>query len=211
MLMLRVIDKLVVREILTGIRRRGIDPASFRKGISNIGRYMAYEFADTLRWREVDVETPLGVASGVEITDRNRIVVLSILRASLPFTEGVMRVFPEAEQGIVGACRSDDPPFNVSVDYLRVPELDGKIMVIADPMLATGNTIMGILESLEAYGTPERTVLFNVISSRPGLERVLEMDMEVYTCSVEEELNDRGYIVPGLGDAGDLAFGRPSE
>ncbi|WP_238374178.1 uracil phosphoribosyltransferase [Methanothermobacter thermautotrophicus] len=210
-MMLRVIDNLIVREKLTTIRCRGIDPASFRRGVTDIGRYMAYEFADTLKWREVEVETPLGTASGVEITDRDRIVLLSILRASLPFTEGVMKVFPEAEHGIIGARRSDEPPFRVSIDYIRVPELDDKILVIADPMLATGNTMIGILEALEAHGSPARTVVFNIISSRMGLDRVLQRGIDVYTCGVEEEVNDMGYIVPGLGDAGDLAFGRPSD
>ncbi|MDI6702086.1 uracil phosphoribosyltransferase [Methanothermobacter wolfeii] len=211
MRMLKLIDNLIVRETLTSIRRKGVGAADFRRGLSELGRYMAYEFADTLNYRDVEVETPLGVAGGVEISDRERMVVVSILRASLPFSEGVMKVFPEAHHGIIGARRSDEPPFNVSIDYIRMPRLDGRILVVADPMLATGNTMLGILEELGGFGSPDRTVIFNVLSSREGLERVLRRDLEVYTCGVDDKLNDRGYIVPGLGDAGDLAFGRPSE
>ena len=211
--MLKIVDNLLVQEKLTKIRKKGINSAHFRKGIIEIGRLMSYEFANTLEKEEVIVETPLGKADGIKIKSRNDIVIITILRASLPLTNGILRVFPEAQYGVIGAWRRDEPPFEVCMDYLKIPDLNGKIVIVADPMLATGNTMELILKKLKMFGNPARMVLFTVISSEPGLKKIIEThpDLEIYTCSVEKKLNEDGYIVPGLGDAGDIAFGKPSK
>jgi uracil phosphoribosyltransferase len=211
--MLKIVDHLLVQEKLTKIRKKGINSAHFRKGIIEIGRLMSYEFANTLEKEEVIVETPLGKADGIKIKSRNDIVIITILRASLPLTNGILRVFPEAQYGVIGAWRRDEPPFEVCMDYLKIPDLNGKIVIVADPMLATGNTMELILKKLQMFGNPTRMVLFTVISSEPGLKKIMETHpkLEIYTCSVEKELNEDGYIVPGLGDAGDIAFGKPSK
>jgi uracil phosphoribosyltransferase len=211
--MLKIVDHLLVQEKLTKIRKKGINSARFRKGIIEIGRLMSYEFANTLEKENIIVETPLGIAEGIKIPSRNDIVIITILRASLPLTNGILRVFPEAQYGVIGAWRKDTPPFEVCMDYLKIPDLNNKIVIIADPMLATGNTMELILKKLQVFGTPQRTVLFTVISSEPGLKKIMEShpELEIYTCSVEKELNKDGYIVPGLGDAGDIAFGKPSK
>lgn len=211
--MLKIVDHLLVQEKLTKIRKKGINSAHFRKGIIEIGRLMSYEFANTLEKEEVIVETPLGKADGIKIKSRNDIVIITILRASLPLTNGILRVFPEAQYGVIGAWRRDEPPFEVCMDYLKIPDLNGKIVIVADPMLATGNTMELILKKLKMFGNPARMVLFTVISSEPGLKKIIEThpDLEIYTCSVEKKLNEDGYIVPGLGDAGDIAFGKPSK
>ncbi|MBI5679852.1 MAG: uracil phosphoribosyltransferase [Methanobacterium sp.] len=210
--MLKIVDHLLVLEILTKIRKKGIKSAHFRNGIIEIGRLMSYEFANTLEKEDVNVETPLGIADGIKITSRKDIVIITILRASLPLTNGILRVFPEAQYGVIGAWRRNTPPFDVCMDYLKIPDLNDKIVIVADPMLATGNTMELILKKLQMFGNPKRITLFTVISSEPGLKKIMSSypELEIYTCSVEKELNKDGYIVPGLGDAGDIAFGKPS-
>jgi uracil phosphoribosyltransferase len=185
----------------------------FRIGIREIGRLISYDFANNLKKDVFKVKTPMGIASGVKISGRNDIIVVSVLRAAIPMVEGIMRVFPEAQSGVAGARRSDEPPFNVEVGYLRLPEVDDKIVIIADPMLATGNTMKSIIERIKCSGIPEKLVIFNIICSKQGLKTVTDVhnEVEVYTASVEDELTPQGYIVPGLGDAGDLAFGKPCE
>jgi uracil phosphoribosyltransferase len=209
--MIKLVNHLLLQEKLTLIRREGINAIHFRGGIIDIGRWLAYELANTLEKEDVTVQTPLGVAEGVRIKDKNDIVVVSVLRAAIPLVEGIMRVFRNAQYGVVGASRKDEPPFPVEVGYSKLPTVDDKIVVIADPMLATGNTMNAILDRIEEKGTPRRVVLLNVIASEPGIRRVEEKhpDIEIYTCAVDEELNQDGYIIPGLGDAGDKAFGKP--
>ena len=209
--MIKKVDHLLVQEKLTRIREKGINSVHFRAGMIEIGRLISYKFANTLEAETIQVETPLGTSKGIKIKDKEDIVVVNVLRAAIPLVEGVMRVFSEAKCGVVGAWRSDDPPFNVTVGYIRISEVHDKIVVVADPMLATGNTMNAILDEIKKHGTPKRLVIFNVIASKDGIKKVLNNhpEVEIYTCSVEKELNKEGYIVPGLGDAGDIAFGKP--
>jgi uracil phosphoribosyltransferase len=209
--MIKVVGHVLVQEKLTEIRNRRISGIQFREGMIEIGRMLSYEFANTLQTEPSRVETPLRISDGIKITDKRDIVVVNVLRAAIPLVEGIMRVFSEAQCGVVGAWRSDAPPFNVTVGYARISNVQDKIVVVADPMLATGNTMNAILSKIKESGTPRRLVIFNVIASREGIKRVVEEhpEVEIYTCSVEKELNKDGYIVPGLGDAGDIAFGKP--
>lgn len=209
--MIKIVDHLLIQEKLTMIRREGIDSIHFRGGIIEIGRWLAYELTNTLEKEDLTIRTPLGIANGVRIKDKNNIVVVSVLRAAIPLVEGIMRVFRNAQYGVVGASRKDEPPFPVEVGYFKLPPVDKKIVVIADPMLATGNTMNAILNRIQEKGNPRRLVVLNVIASRQGIELVEKEhpDVEIYSCAVDEELNQDGYIVPGLGDAGDKAFGKP--
>jgi uracil phosphoribosyltransferase len=178
-----------------------------------IGRFMSYEFADTLEKEFLTVKTPLGTSEGIIIKDKNDIVVINVLRAAIPLVEGIMNVFTESECGVVGAWREDTPPFNVNLNYVRIPPLDDKIVLLADPMLATGNTMNAILKEIKTYGTPKRLVLLNLVASEEGIQTVstANKDLEIYTCAIDSEVNQDGYIVPGLGDAGDICFGKPSK
>ncbi|OPX57514.1 MAG: Uracil phosphoribosyltransferase [Methanobacterium sp. PtaB.Bin024] len=209
--MIKIIDHLLVQEKLTLIREENIDRTNFRAGIIDIGRWLAYELANTLEKEDVTVQTPLGTAAGVEIKCEKDLVVVSVLRAAIPLVEGIMRVFKEAQYGVVGAWRKDEPPFPVEVGYFKLPSVDDKIVVVADPMLATGNTMNAILDRIQEKGTPRRLVVLNVIASKQGIKCVEDEhpQVEIYTCAVDEKLNEDGYIVPGLGDAGDKAFGKP--
>lgn len=209
--MIKIIDHLLVQEKLTLIREENIDRTNFRAGIIDIGRWLAYELANTLEKEDVTVQTPLGTAAGVEIKCEKDLVVVSVLRAAIPLVEGIMRVFKEAQYGVVGAWRKDEPPFPVEVGYFKLPSVEDKIVVVADPMLATGNTMNAILDRIQEKGTPRRLVVLNVIASKQGIKCVEDEhpQVEIYTCAVDEKLNEDGYIVPGLGDAGDKAFGKP--
>jgi uracil phosphoribosyltransferase len=180
--------------------------------VVEIGRLISYEFINTMERDAIKVETPLGVANGIKVKNINDVVVISILRAAIPLVDGIMRVFPEAQCGVVGAWREDNPPFNVKMDYIKIPNLDDKIVIVADPMLATGNTMNAILKAIKKYGKPKRLVLFNIISTDEGIAKITNNhpEIEIYTCSIEKKLSKEGYIIPGLGDAGDIAFGKPN-
>ena len=212
-MVLKELDHILIQDRLTMLRRSGISSTSFRSIMIEIGRFMSYEFADTLEKEFLTVETPLGTSEGIIIKDKNDIVVINILRAAIPLVEGIMKVFTESECGVVGAWREDTPPFKVNLNYVRMPPLDDKIVLLADPMLATGNTMNAILKEIKTYGTPKRLVLLNVIASEEGIQTVstANKDIEIYTCAIDSEVNKDGYIVPGLGDAGDICFGKPSK
>jgi len=212
-LVLKKLDHLLIQDRLTMLRRSGISPTSFRSIMIEIGRFMSYEFADTLEKEFLTVKTPLGTSEGIIIKDKNDIVVINVLRAAIPLVEGIMNVFTESECGVVGAWREDTPPFNVNLNYVRIPPLDDKIVLLADPMLATGNTMNAILKEIKTYGTPKRLVLLNLVASEEGIQTVstANKDLEIYTCAIDSEVNQDGYIVPGLGDAGDICFGKPSK
>ncbi len=212
-MVLKKLDHLLIQDRLTMLRRSGISPTSFRSIMIEIGRFMSYEFADTLEKEFLTVKTPLGTSEGIIIKDKNDIVVINVLRAAIPLVEGIMNVFTESECGVVGAWREDTPPFNVNLNYVRIPPLDDKIVLLADPMLATGNTMNAILKEIKTYGTPKRLVLLNLVASEEGIQTVstANKDLEIYTCAIDSEVNQDGYIVPGLGDAGDICFGKPSK
>ena len=206
------LDYLLIQDRLAMLRRSGISATNFRSIMIEIGRYISYEFADTLEKESIIVETPLGTSEGCIIKEKNDLVVISVLRAAIPLVEGIMKVFTESECGVVGAWREDKAPFKINLNYIRLPHLDNKIVLIADPMLATGSTMNAILKEIKNYGTPKRLVLLNVIASKEGIRTVTStnQNLEIYTCAIDDEVNNEGYIVPGLGDAGDICFGKPS-
>jgi uracil phosphoribosyltransferase len=212
-LVVNVLDHLLIQDRLAMLRRSGISATNFRSIMIEIGRYISYEFANTLEKESITVETPLGTSESSIIKEKDKLVVINVLRAAIPLVEGIMNVFTESECGVVGAWREDKPPFNINLNYIRIPPLDNKIVLIADPMLATGSTMNAILKEIKNYGTPKRLVLLNVIASKEGIRTVSSAnhDLEIYTCAIDSEVNKEGYIVPGLGDAGDICFGKPSQ
>ena len=209
--MLKIVDHALVQSNLTKIRDKNIDRVNFRTGIIEIGKLIGYEFADSLEKDPITVQTPLGIANGIKIKDMENIMVVSILRAAIPLVEGISKVFKEAEYGVIGAWRNEKAPFDANIEYIKLPDLENKIVIVADPMLATGGTMDSILYEIKKRGTPKRLIIFNIISAMPGIKKILEnhSDVEIYTCSVDEKLNEDGYIIPGLGDVGDICFGKP--
>jgi uracil phosphoribosyltransferase len=210
-IMLKKVDHLLVQDMITLIRRSDISRSSFRNYMIELGRFMSYELTDTLEKQSITIETPLGISEGIVIKDKKNIVVINVLRAATPIVEGIMKVFKESECGVIGAWREDTAPFKVNLDYVKIPSLENKIVIVADPMLATGNTMNIILDEIKNKGTPKRLVLFTVISSEEGIKSLFKShpDLEIYTCAIDKEVNNDGYIVPGLGDAGDKCFGIP--
>lgn len=213
---LDVLNKPLARSILTRLRSKDTDQINFRKNMVRLGRLIGYEIADNLENVEVEVETPLAMAKGVAIKDLDNVIIINVLRAATPLVEGLLKAFPAARQGVVVARRREGT-FNrstggigVDIYYSKLPEIGpDDIVIIADPMLATGSTVMKVLELIQSRGNPKSIIVVSVMASRYGVDRVLKSkyDLNIYTVEIDEELNDMGYIVPGLGDAGDRAFG----
>lgn len=207
-----VVDHPIVQEQLTFVRDRRSNQVEFRKAVFRLGRYMAYEFLRTMDAEEIEVKTPLGTARGRVVKGRERIVIVLILRAAIPFVEGMYKNFPMARTAIVSAWRGKPPDFPIEVRYSKIPEI-GKddVVIVADPMLATGHTLVEVAKHALAGRKPKRVAFFSIISTKQGIDYVAERfpGAEFYTCAVDPGLDDHGYIVPGLGDAGDRAFGAP--
>ncbi|GAB2769822.1 uracil phosphoribosyltransferase [Salinimicrobium soli] len=187
------------------------DRMRFRKNIERLGEILAYEMSQHLMYEKKDVVTPLGTAS-LELPKED-VVICSILRAGLPLHTGLLNFFDAAENSFISAYRhhpNNDENFEILVEYLASPSLEGKTLLLADPMLATGRSFVNVMKALETMGTPREIHLVAIIGAREGIEYVKESFPEnshLWIATIDEKLNDRGYIVPGLGDAGDLCFG----
>jgi uracil phosphoribosyltransferase len=188
------------------------DRMRFRRNLERAGEAMAYEISRTLNYSPRLVETPLGEAT-VSLSD-DRIVVATILRAGIPYHQGFLNVFDDAESAFVSAFRkySKDGTFKVKVEYVSCGDLTGKVLLLVDPMLATGtSTVLTYKALLEKGGIPAHTHIASVIASEEGVayvrEHLPDRDVTVWCGAVDEELTVKSYIIPGLGDAGDLAYG----
>lgn len=187
------------------------DPLRFRTNLDRIGQIMAYEISKRLSSREAEVETPLGRCVCREPSEK--VVLATILRAGLPFHHGFLNYFDHAENAFVSAYRrykEKGDSFDVLVEYMASPRLDGKTLVLVDPMLATGSSMELAYRALLEKGTPARIHVASVIASRRGVEYVREHfpgDTTLWCGDIDDEVNSHSYIVPGLGDAGDLAYG----
>tara|TARA_R110002072_G_scaffold9239_1_gene45304 strand:- start:12167 stop:12823 length:657 start_codon:yes stop_codon:yes gene_type:complete len=186
------------------------DAMRFRKNIERIGELLGYELSKQLDYIATSVKTPLGESKTALHADQ--IVVCSILRAGLPLHNGLINCFDRAENSFISAYRhhTSSTEFEIKVEYLATPSLEGKTLILADPMLATGRTFINVLEALKPMGTPAKIHLVSVIGSQPGvdyLKGVLSDEITLWIAAIDEKLNEKGYIVPGLGDAGDLSFG----
>lgn len=185
------------------------DSMRFRLNVERIGEIFAYEISKTLEYEKQEVETPLGTAH--ELLPSERLVIGSILRAGIPIHQGLLRIFDQAGNAFFSAYRKHhkDGSFEIKMDYMTCPKLDGSVLILADPMLATGASTAKVLKSIEECGKPKKTHFVSIISSKYGLEYINRHfpDIEIWTLAVDEELTAKSYIVPGLGDAGDLMFG----
>lgn len=185
------------------------DRLRFRRNLERIGEISAFEISKTLEFKTVEIQTPLGIKSSHELETQP--VVLTILRAGLPLFQGVMNYFDHADSGFVGAYRKHDENehFTIRQEYITCPEISGRPLIITDPMLATGASLAEALKAVLLTGKPSTLHIICAIAAVPGLEKITAEFPEatVWCGTIDEELNEKGYIVPGLGDAGDLAFG----
>ncbi len=186
------------------------DRMRFRRNLERMGEVFAYELSKQLEYEEIEVTTPLGVAKMNVLKEQP--VLATILRAGLPLHQGLLNYFDQADNTFVSAYRrhEKDGTFEIELEYLASPSLDGRTVIISDPMLATGASMVVTYKALLHRGTPEKIFVVSALASVQGLEyakRNLPENTQFYVGAVDDELTAQAYIVPGLGDAGDLAFG----
>lgn len=187
------------------------DSMRFRKNIERIGEIMAYEISRTLAYTDIEVQTPLGLKKTAAI--KNNIVLCPVLRAGLALHTGFMNFFDDAENAFISAYRhhinnSDD--FEIRAEYQAAPAIDGKILMLLDPMLATGQSLVAVLQKMTDGQTPLEIHIAVVVAAPEGialLEKHVPDNCHLWVAAVDDNLNYKNYIVPGLGDAGDLAYG----
>jgi len=191
------------------------DSLRFRKNLERVGEILAYELSKDLSYRTKAIKTPLGEAEAGSLIDE--VVICSVLRAGLTIHQGLLNYFDKAESAYISAFRKhkeDDSKIEVVVNYAAAPSLKGKTLILADPMLATGTTLENVQMVLSKYGTPKEIHIVSVIGSQSGVEhvaRVFPQETHLWIAAIDKHLNSHSYIVPGLGDAGDLAFGEKLE
>jgi uracil phosphoribosyltransferase len=186
------------------------DRMRFRRNIERIGEVAAYELSKTLQFKPVEVTTPLGIAPTQLLTEQP--VLATILRAGLPLHQGMLNYFDKADNAFISAYRKHHPDgsFEISLEYLSCPNLNGRVLILCDPMLATGASLVETIQAIQKTYTPSQIHIVVTIASQKGIEHVekeLGADTPIWCAAIDPILNDKSYIVPGLGDAGDLAFG----
>ena len=203
----------LLQPYLAQIRDKSVqkDSMRFRKNLERIGEIFAYEISKTLGYQTVDVETPLGIATTRQLSEP--LVLATIMRAGLPLHQGLLDVFDGAENAFVSAFRKYDRgnEFHINVDYCTCPNIEGKTLILSDTMLATGSSLEVSFNRLRHDGgDPVYTHFVCPIASVYALEYLqkhLPANTTLWTAAIDEELTSHSYIVPGLGDAGDLAYG----
>ena len=203
----------VLNHFLGQIRNVNVhkDSMRFRKNVERIGEIMAYELSKELHYKNIEIQSPLGIKKTTEIEDQ--LVLCSILRAGLPLHLGFLNYFDNAENGFISAFRhhpNNDDYFEIVVQYQAIADINAKNVILIDPMLATGQTIVAVFNKLMGRGTPKEIHIVVVVSAPEGisyLKNHLPDTCHLWIAALDEKLNEHSYIVPGLGDAGDLAFG----
>lgn len=202
----------ILGQYMAEIRAVGVqdDRLRFRHNLSRIAEILAYEVSKKLPTEPLEVQTPLGIAQVAQLTEQP--VLLTILRAGLAMHEGVLRTFDHADSAYISAYRKHSSPedFEIEVEYMATPNLDNKIWLISDPMLATGSSMVAVYKALKAKATPKQIHILSAIATPEALsfvQRHLPPDTQIWVAAIDQELTAKSYIVPGLGDAGDLAYG----
>ena len=186
------------------------DSLRFRRNIERIGEIMAYEISKDFAYSEKNIPTPLGIAP--MNTPDNQVVISTILRAGLPYHHGFLSYLDNAENAFVSAYRKykDRLNFDIHIEYIASPSITGKTLIVTDPMLATGSSMELAYEALLTKGAPAHVHVASIICSKPGLEylkKKMPENCTIWIAALDEGLDDHSYIIPGLGDAGDLAYG----
>lgn len=203
----------VLNHFLGQIRNVNVhnDSMRFRRNIERIGEVMAYELSKNLHYKSVEIQTPLSIKKTTEIKDQ--LVLCSILRAGLTMHLGFLNYFDNAENGFISAYRhhpNNDDYFDILVEYQAVADIENKNLLLLDPMLATGQSIVAVFNKLMEKGTPKEIHVAVIIAAPEGiayLEEHLPDSCHLWIAALDEKLDEHKYIVPGLGDAGDLAYG----
>ncbi|MFB6094342.1 MAG: uracil phosphoribosyltransferase [Halanaeroarchaeum sp.] len=213
----QVITHALAKHTLSQLRDVDTEQVAFRKGLVKLGRICGYEIIDgAMETEYVSIQTPLTETMGERVRGLDDVVIVNVLRAATPFVEGLLKAFPRAKQGVISAGRDEasgmgeDGTFPIDVDYVKLPEVtEDDTVIVADPMLATGSTMVAVLDEIATAGPdPEDLLVLSAVSAPDGLLRVQDAFPEatLLTVSIDDRIDEEGYIVPGLGDAGDRAF-----
>lgn len=185
------------------------DRLRFRCNLERIGEVAAYEISKKLSWVEKEVTTPLGTSMSKVLEKQP--VLATILRAGLPMHQGLLNYFDKADNAFISAYRKHHPDgkFEISLDYISCPEMENRVVIISDPMLATGSSLVKTIQFIREEGNPSEIHIVCAIACTVGIEYVLRAEPKatLWCGDIDDELTAKGYIVPGLGDAGDLAYG----
>jgi len=203
----------VLNKFIAEIRDLNIqkDALRFRRNIERIGEILSYELSKNLSFSSTEVTTPLGIKT-INLPQKD-IVLCSILRAGLPLHQGLLNYFDDAENAFISAYRhhpKNDADFEIVVEYFAAPAIENKTLLLADPMLATGQSLVAVYNAIKKFGLPKEIHIVAVIGSNEGIKFIknhFPENTHLWIAAIDDILNDKGYIVPGLGDAGDLAFG----
>ena len=212
-----VMTHALAKHTLSNLRSVETEQVEFRKGLVKLGRICGYEIIDgRMETEYVSIQTPLEETMGEHVKGLDDIVIVNVLRAATPFVEGLLKAFPRARQGVISASRDEEAgrtgegTFPITIDYVKLPEIhEEDTVIVADPMLATGSTMCAVLEHvLENAPEPEHLFVLSAVSAPEGLVRVggEVPEADLLTVAIDDHLDDDGFIVPGLGDAGDRAF-----
>ncbi len=185
------------------------DRMRFRRNLERIGEAIAFEISKTLPFEEREIQTPLGIATCKTLKDQP--ILATILRAGLPLHQGLLNYFDRADNAFISAYRKHhkDGSFEISLEYISCPDLEDRILILSDPMLATGSSLVKTIHHLKDEGRPREIHIVAAIACTVGIEYVRreEPSVHIWCGDIDDELTAKGYIVPGLGDAGDLAYG----
>lgn len=211
--MLKVLESenSIVNNLLSELRDKSTQKNRliFESNIEKLGAILAFESSKLLHYEDITVETPLA-SKKIQVL-KDDVVLATVLRAGLPLLKGVSTLYKNSDQAFISASRSEGTnDVTIDLSYLASPVLDDKVLIMVDTMLATGKSLVESYNALvNKAGEPKKIIILSVIASQPGLDYVSEKlpNVEIITCSLDKELNEDFYIVPGLGDAGDLLFG----
>jgi uracil phosphoribosyltransferase len=186
------------------------DSMRFRRNLERLGEVFAYEISKTLSFKMQEVSTQLGIKKTYQLSQE--VVLVTILRAGLPLHQGLLNYFDKAENAFIGAYRGkhdEKEVFEIEMDYITSPDINGKLLIISDPMMATGKSIEKAYHAMLRYGVPTKTHIVSAIASQRGVRFIQARlpQCRLWVGDIDDELNSKSFIVPGLGDAGDLAFG----
>lgn len=200
----------IAQSILAEIRDVAIqsDRARFRFNLERLGELMAFEVSKTLPYHKDQVKTPLGTTEYFRLEQQP--VLIAVMRAAIPYWSGFQKIFDQADTGFIGAYRKEGNEISIQVDYTALPDVNGKDVILIDPMLATGKSMVDSVQLIRKKGQFRSIQLAALIASPQGvlfIQNQLGKEIPIWTYAVDRELNSQSYIVPGLGDAGDLCFG----